>query len=294
VKNKKNKADKKSKGTSQKKIEANRKNSERSTGPKTETGKLRSRMNAMKHGIFVCELKVSDKEKPEFDLVQRPLLAQLKPASILQQVAFERVVCSAWRCKLAIRLETKRWTVYLDPQEGQEFQDEAPLGKVPTNWYGARIRDLNTALRFLAEMREDVATNGWIHAEGWKDRVTRIFGPGYYELLTQWLPMDTAAIQAALQLSAHARNFDMPLPSQLATDGGTADPSLSWQMGIKLIDLMRQHLDDLAKMKRLGADGLTPQHSAAALDLAARYVTTTARELERAVNWLRYLKKKRL
>jgi hypothetical protein len=86
----------------------------------------------------------------------------------------------------------------------------------------------------------------------------------------------------------------MPLPSQLATDGATADPSLSWQLGIKLIDLMRQHLEDLAKMKRLGAEGLVQQHGADALDLAARYVTTTSRELERAVNWLRHLKNKRL
>jgi hypothetical protein len=159
----------KKKDNSKQKITANRRNSMHSTGPKTETGKLWSRMNAMKHGIFASELKVSNRDKPEFDLLHRTLRAQLKPASTLQQIGFERVVCGAWRWKLAIRLETKRWT--LEPQDGREFQDGAHPARLPTNWYGASVRDLNGALRFLADVRQDVEANGWIHAERWKDPV---------------------------------------------------------------------------------------------------------------------------
>lgn len=37
--------------TSQRRIEANRRNAQRSTGPKTQDGKARSRLNAVKHGL---------------------------------------------------------------------------------------------------------------------------------------------------------------------------------------------------------------------------------------------------
>ena len=43
-------------GVSLRKIEANRANAEKSTGPKTAEGKAMSRMNAIKHGILSREV----------------------------------------------------------------------------------------------------------------------------------------------------------------------------------------------------------------------------------------------
>jgi hypothetical protein len=40
------------KTTSQKQIEANRRNARKSTGPKTRVGKANSKLNAIKHGIL--------------------------------------------------------------------------------------------------------------------------------------------------------------------------------------------------------------------------------------------------
>jgi len=42
--------------TSQKKIDANRRNARHSTGPKTERGKKAVARNARKHGMLVCEV----------------------------------------------------------------------------------------------------------------------------------------------------------------------------------------------------------------------------------------------
>ncbi len=52
--------------TTQKQIGANRRNSRRSTGPKTRTGKAESKMNAMKHGLLAADLVVRDENPIEF------------------------------------------------------------------------------------------------------------------------------------------------------------------------------------------------------------------------------------
>jgi hypothetical protein len=43
------------KATSPHRIEANRRNAQHSTGPKTDEGKARSSQNSIKHGIFVTQ-----------------------------------------------------------------------------------------------------------------------------------------------------------------------------------------------------------------------------------------------
>jgi len=283
------------KRTSLKKIKANRKNSERSTGPKTEAGKLRARMNALKHGIFARELKVSDEEKPEYELLYRALYVDLAPNSILQQIGFERVVWFCWRWKLTLRLEMKQLKARLEFNENEQPQTDAPTESVlPTSWYGASNGELRAGLTFLSSLLQDVEANGWIHADDWKDRVIKAFGQKFYDSLTEWVPMNISTIQVAEMLSAHAANFSMPLPSTIApdlkNDRTTVDPRLNWQMGAKLIDLMRQHLEGLLRMNRLGTNGNDQEQGAATLDLASRYVTTATRDLERAVKWYMDLK----
>ncbi len=52
--------------TTLKRIEANRRNSRKSTGPKTRTGKTESKTNAMKHGLLAADLVVRDEDPVEF------------------------------------------------------------------------------------------------------------------------------------------------------------------------------------------------------------------------------------
>jgi hypothetical protein len=47
------------------KIEANRRNAQQSTGPKTEEGKRRSRLNTLKHGILASALLIAEGENAE-------------------------------------------------------------------------------------------------------------------------------------------------------------------------------------------------------------------------------------
>ena len=47
---------------SEAKLEANRRNSQKSCGPKTEAGKQRSKLNAVKHGMRAATLVLLDED----------------------------------------------------------------------------------------------------------------------------------------------------------------------------------------------------------------------------------------
>lgn len=75
---------------SDRKLQANRANAQRSTGPRTETGKAASRRNALKHGILGCSVDFQN-SIPGLDassLTFSGTLASdvLDPQSLLQEI----------------------------------------------------------------------------------------------------------------------------------------------------------------------------------------------------------------
>lgn len=277
---------------SDKKIAANRRNSARSTGPKTRTGKQHAKRNALGHRVLARELVVDDADMPEFELLRSMLREQLSPTTALQCIAFDRILCSIWRHKLAVRLDAKQLKLASDNFEQREnpVQDDAlPEDILPNRWYGESAAGLQAGIRFLAELRLDIETNGWIHAEEWKPKVLRMFGEEYFSLLTEWVPMSVDAIHMAQMVTDHAKRFKLPLPSAESKNDLVVDPSLTWQMGVKLIDLTRQHLESLGRISRLNEDRTNREHRASVLELATRYLTSATRELERSVAFYRYL-----
>ena len=135
-------------------------------------------MNARTHGIFVKELLIPDKDKPQLDALQSSHRDQLKPASTLQHIAFEKILAACWRHKLATRFEMKRLEAHLASTENappQEPQSQTAPQDVMRNWYGSSSWDLRNAKKLLVELREEVAKNGWIHKEEWRERLHQHF-----------------------------------------------------------------------------------------------------------------------
>jgi len=75
--------------TSQAKIEANRRNALRSTGPRTNAGKARSRRNALKHGLEV-PLNRDDSFTGQIDAMTTELTPLLGKPSEIVRLAAER------------------------------------------------------------------------------------------------------------------------------------------------------------------------------------------------------------
>ncbi|MGE3820474.1 MAG: hypothetical protein AB7I30_13750 [Isosphaeraceae bacterium] len=88
--------------TSAAKIEANRRNASRSTGPKTAEGKARSSRNALAHGLTASTQPDHD---PEYQSFLRSWLDDAKPAGPIEQAMVERAAHAAWRLKTSARQE---------------------------------------------------------------------------------------------------------------------------------------------------------------------------------------------
>jgi hypothetical protein len=91
------------------KIEANRRNAQRSTGPKTEEGKSRSRRNAFKHGLLASALVLTEgleaEDAAEFDQLLLGLRGDLMPVGTLEEMLTEKIAVCWWRQKRALECE---------------------------------------------------------------------------------------------------------------------------------------------------------------------------------------------
>ncbi len=90
---------------SQKQIEANRLNSEKSTGPKTEEGKATSRYNAIKHGLLSKESLLKGENEEDLIELGKRLRNEIKPESELELILVDRIISGVWRLKRALRME---------------------------------------------------------------------------------------------------------------------------------------------------------------------------------------------
>ena len=93
------------------KAESNRENAQRSTGPKTETGKAHSRLNALKHGILAAQTVVATLEGAEerkmFDETIEGLEADYHPVGTLEQLLVQQIASCFWRYRRLLKFENR-------------------------------------------------------------------------------------------------------------------------------------------------------------------------------------------
>jgi len=91
---------------SEKQIAANRRNSKKSTGPRTIEGKAKVTMNAIKHGLLSKKVLLSDEDAAEFEEFSNEIFAAMQPQGGLENVLLDKVVVSIWRMRRAIEVES--------------------------------------------------------------------------------------------------------------------------------------------------------------------------------------------
>ena len=92
--------------TSNKQLQANRRNAQRSTGPRSPEGKARSRLNSRKHGLTAKMLIIVGECADDFDQLRTGLIDEHDPQSVLECELVERLAGILWRLRRVPFFET--------------------------------------------------------------------------------------------------------------------------------------------------------------------------------------------
>jgi hypothetical protein len=112
------------------KIEANRRNARRSTGPITSVGKARSSKNALRHGVYSSMPVVAGLEwNEDWETHRVGILKSLAPEGALEEALAERVALCFWRLNRVHRYETAITTVGLERIE-EQLRPRPPAVKI--------------------------------------------------------------------------------------------------------------------------------------------------------------------
>jgi len=93
---------------SEAKLEANRRNSQKSCGPRTEAGKQRSKLNAVKHGMRAATLVLLDEDAQALDDRKADWTASLLPRGAAEQRVVDDAVEYSWLRDRARRAQEAR------------------------------------------------------------------------------------------------------------------------------------------------------------------------------------------
>jgi len=107
---------------SQRKLQANRRNSKKSKGPTSKDGKARSSQNAYKHGFFARALFQNAEQRQdiqEYNRLHSSLWEEFKPASFREKLQIERIATDSLRLARLMRYEQQNYKNTIAANNGQ-------------------------------------------------------------------------------------------------------------------------------------------------------------------------------
>jgi hypothetical protein len=89
-------------------IEANRRNARKSTGPKSQPGKDKTRFNGLKHGLRAEHVVLPGEDPAQFEAERQGWIDDWRPRSHTRAVLVERAAAASWRLRRSVRAEADR------------------------------------------------------------------------------------------------------------------------------------------------------------------------------------------
>src|SRR3954452_18051761 len=88
-----------------KQIAANRRNAQKSTGPKTEEGKAKSLLNALQHGLGAIHVPLPHEDPNELPHILAGLMETYQPANAQEQMLVHNIASAYLRIQRSSRFE---------------------------------------------------------------------------------------------------------------------------------------------------------------------------------------------
>ena len=106
--------------SSLKQIDANRRNALKSTGPTTVEGKLRSRSNAIRHGLTAETVIATLEDSDDYEAFQTAVASDYEAESAVERELVLRIASVLWRLRRSTLIETALFERAAENPGGQE------------------------------------------------------------------------------------------------------------------------------------------------------------------------------
>lgn len=147
---------------SQARLEANKDNALKSTGPKTPEGKAIVKLNALKHGLLAKEVVITTGEgaedTEEFGALLADLHAQLKPQGTLEGMLVEKIASCWWRLRRTHRFESGLIQSEMEESKEEFYEKEE---------YSDRTHQMEKLFKTDEEIEREIAEKKEL-IRGWK------------------------------------------------------------------------------------------------------------------------------
>jgi hypothetical protein len=105
---------------------ANTANAQKSTGPITPEGKMRSAMNSHRHGLCAKDIVVGPEESADYESMAVEHFIDLSPRGAVELTLFNEILAAAWQLGRVRRMETEACAGKMNYSE---ILDDEPLQK---------------------------------------------------------------------------------------------------------------------------------------------------------------------
>jgi hypothetical protein len=111
--------------TSYRQIEANRRNTLKSTGPRTEAGKQASRRNAVRHGLMAETVITALEDANDYQAFEAAITADYDAQSTVERELVLRLASILWRLRRATMMETGLFEI--EAEHVREYRENRRL-----------------------------------------------------------------------------------------------------------------------------------------------------------------------
>ncbi len=147
---------------SEKQFEANRRNAQRSTGPKTPEGKTRSSRNNLRHGLTGQVALLPHEDREIHDAFCNELIESLKPEAPMERELAQSIAEDSWRLNRICAIETNMFAlghynhqseIQIALADARTFQERAAQFNLLTTYEQRINRNRQRNLKALQELQ---------------------------------------------------------------------------------------------------------------------------------------------